>query len=265
MNDHDVIDNLAESDDCLFCSDHIEEAALGILEAEDQERFEHHLSGCSICRAELARLDTAVQLLPFAVNQIEPDAALKLRLHERFLQERDAEPMRIPSPRKSVSRNRNRKAPSRPMWTFGSVFAGFCVALAVIGLWNLLPSNESSTSMSGRNFQVYAMQSSDDQSGGHIGADPDSKDGTMMAWNLDPSEKHEIWCVDHEDNRWKVDDLVVADSGSAMQTVTFPKEISTYKQIYVMRNDGTQELSVAPNQAINGDEPAPSESTPAGD
>lgn len=264
MNEPDF-DNLIESDDCLFCSEHMEEAALGVLEAEDEERFEHHLSSCSICRAELARLDAAVQYLPFVVNQAEPDVALKSNLQARFAEAREKEPARIPSPRKPESRNRTRKTPGRPMWTFGSVFAGFCVALAVIGLWNLLPNNGDNPSISGRNFQVYAMQSSDEQTGGHIGADPDGKDGTMMAWNLDPNEKHEIWCVDHEDNRWKVDDLIVAESGSVMQTVTFPKEISTYKQIYVAKNDGTEELSVAPPQSINGDEPAPTVATPSGE
>ncbi|MCA9834991.1 MAG: hypothetical protein KC435_13645 [Thermomicrobiales bacterium] len=266
MND-DIIHNQSDIDaeDCLFCAEHMEEAALGILECDDRERFEYHLTRCSICRAELTRLDNAVQLLPLTIPLESPSDDLKAKLQHRFLTAQGEEHVSIPSPRKPEQRKQARFAPGRPLWTISTFVSGLCVALAVIGLWTLLPSDNTSRTTVGQDFQVYAMSSSDSTSAGHIGADLDAKDGTVMAWNLDPSTTHEIWCVDSDDNKWKVDDLIVAESGAAMQTVTFPEEIGSYKQIYVARNDGTEELTVTPNRTVNGDEPATKESTPTGE
>lgn len=262
--------NHTDTDDCLFCVEHFDEAALGILESFDQDRFEHHMTRCSICRSELARLDAAVQLLPIGVAQESPGENIKASLNARFAAAKAESAASIPSPRKAASRKAGLNKPSRfsmgqPIWTIGSVFAGLCVALAVISLWNLLLQDNQNPDNDTSNFQVYAMESSNQDSGGHIGADMETKDGTMMAWNLDPNSKHEIWCVDGENNKWKVDDLVVTDSGSVMQTVSFPDEIGTYKQIYVARNDGTEELTITPNRTVNGDEPVPSASTPGAD
>lgn len=266
MND-DIIHNLADTDadDCLFCAEHMEEAALGILEPEDRERFEHHLTQCSICLGELAQLDSAVQLLPLTIPLESPSDELKARLQHRFLTAQAEEPASTPSPRKPEQRQKARFAPGQPLWTISTFISGLCVAMAVIGLWTLLPSGDDTNVSIGRDFQVYAMSSSDSTSVGHIGADLDKKDGTLMAWNLDPNTSHEIWCVDRDDNKWKVDELIVADTGAAMQTVTFPDEIGSYKQIYVARHDGTEELTVTPNRAVNGDEPASGESTPTGE
>ena len=266
MNDDNAYNHSdSDTDDCLFCVEHMEEAALGILECDDRERFEYHLTRCAICRAELAALDRTVQMLPLAIAQQSPSAGTKEKLQQRFLAAQAADAAPVMSPRSPQSRQTSpRSKPNRPLRSFSTLAAGLCVALAVIALWYVLPGDDESRRATNQNFQVFAMESSDSTSGGHIGADMDSTDGTMMAWNLDPAQTHEVWCVDHENNKLKVGELDVMESGAAMQTVSFPEEIGTYKQIYVARNDGTEELTITPNRAVNGDEPAPASATPTG-
>jgi hypothetical protein len=138
----------------------------------------------------------------------------------------------------------------------GSLFAALSIALVALIGWNLLPIGSSDGSMPQGQIRVLAMESSSEGAGGHIGADPEQKDGMVIAWNLDPAEKHEVWCVNRDGVKTMVGELEVAQSGSVMQTVSFPEAVGAYDQIYVARNDGTEELSVAPNKLRNSEIPA---------
>jgi anti-sigma-K factor RskA len=53
---------------------------LGALEPEECERFETHLSGCPVCRADVDELRVAVDALPVSVAPVRPPAALKDRI-----------------------------------------------------------------------------------------------------------------------------------------------------------------------------------------
>lgn len=245
--------NQSQHDDCLFCMDHLYEAALGILEAEDRDRFEHHLAGCDFCRGELAELDETVKLLPFSVDQVAPRPEVKGKLLDRLGAE-----SRTPAATSTLPVKRTRKpAPSpvgarRPLWAFGSVFAGLAVALVVIGLWNFLPIGSDDGTPQGQ-MSVLAMEKSDcpdchEETRAHIGANLETSDGMVVAWNLDPNEKYEVWCVNRDGKRTMVGELIVDDSGGAMQNMQFPESVGEYDQIYVARNDGTEELTVAPNK-----------------
>ncbi len=261
--------NPIESDDCLFCFDHLDEAALGILEPDDRERFEHHLARCRICRAELTNLDSVLQYLPFSCEVVPPSPEMKTNLQQRFAEAVRAEDAaKDTKPTQPPVRSR-RLSVGRTSWTYGSVFAGLCVALAVIALWNVLPFDTASPVSTRGNMQVYAMQPTcedcDSASGGHIGADPDAKDGTVMAWNLDPNQTHEVWCVEHDGRKTKIGELDVAESGSVVQTLSFPDAVGAYQQIYVSRNDGTQELSVTPSRDDTAEPTVPVQSSPATD
>ena len=138
----------------------------------------------------------------------------------------------------------------------GSVFAAMSIALIALAAWNLLPIGTSDGSMPQGQIRVLAMESSSEGTGGHIGADPEEKDGMVIAWNLDPTQKHEVWCVNRDGVKTMVGELDVAQSGSVMQTVSFPEAVGAYDQIYVARNDGTEELTVAPNKLRNSDIPS---------
>lgn len=250
-----------EQDDCLFCQDHLEEAALRILEPEDQQRMECHLVRCQICRAELAEMEQALQSLAYSVEQIDPPANAKQKLMARFEAERDQ-----PAPDKhapvgtTTPKPKPRSAmriPRHLPWSYGGLFAGLAVALLVVGMWSFLPFNASNGDLPGGQIEVMAMETTcpdcHHETGGQIGADPKQNDGLVVAWNLDPQRKHEVWCVNKQGHHTKVSDLQVGESGSVMQTVSFPDAVGGYQQIYVIRDDGAEELTVVPGNGRDDD------------
>lgn len=241
--------NHSDSDDCLFCMQYLDDAALRILEPEVRARVERHLARCSMCRDELAQIERAVLPLAYAVDTTDPQPDARLKLMAAFTAERNQQPTPLQTPVPAPSR------PSRPRsrhlpWSYGSVFAGLAVALLVVGLWNFLPFDRDTNRLPGGQFQVMAMDTTcpdcHEETGGQIGADPQEKDGLVVAWNLDPQRKHEVWCVNRGGKHTKIGDLEVKETGSVMQTVSFPDTVGEYEQIYIIRDDGAQELTVTP-------------------
>jgi anti-sigma-K factor RskA len=86
---------------------------LGALDAAETAAFEDHLAGCERCRAELRWLAPAVDVLPAAVEQLEPPPALR----GRILGAIEAEGGRAPARR---STDRDAAAPSTPRDARGS-------------------------------------------------------------------------------------------------------------------------------------------------
>lgn len=253
-----------ETDDCMFCQEHLEEAAMRTLESEVQQRMECHLVRCPMCRAELAQIEKSLQLLAYSVEQNTPQPDAKQKLLARFEAEREqpsAAPVTTTTPR-STSRAR---LPLRSPWSYGGAFAGLMVALLVIGVWSFFPFEGSNGDLPRGQIQVMAMENTcedcGDSTGGQIGADPKEKDGLVVAWNLDPKRKHEVWCVNRDGRHTKVSDLNVAETGSVMQTVSFPDAVGGYHKIYVIRDDGAEELTVVPGS--NGDDGEDHSSDPA--
>ncbi len=248
-----------EPDDCLFCQEHLEEAAMRSLEPGDQQRMESHLARCPICRAELAQIEQSLQLLAYSVEHIDPPASAKQGLMARFEAERDEPEVRKPALASSFNQKPGRTPRfSRQMpWSFGGLVAGLAVAILVVGMWSFLPFNGSNGDLPTGQIEVMAMETTcpdcHDETGGHIGADPKEKDGIFVAWNLDPQRKHEVWCVNKQGQHTKVSDLKVGQTGSVMQTVSFPDTVGDYQQIYVIRDDGAEELTVVPGKGSQDD------------
>lgn len=247
-----------EHDECLFCHEHLEEAAMRNLGPEDQQRMEYHLARCPMCRAELAQIEQSLQQLAYSVEQIEPSATAKQNLMARFEVEREQTESLHPAPvlPAAPTPKRTSRFPRQIPWSYGGLFAGLAVALLVVGMWSLLPFNGSNSDLPGGQIEVMAMENTcpdcENATGGQIGADPEENDGLVMAWNLDPQRKHEVWCVNRDGHHTKVGDLQVGDSGSVMQTVSFPDAVGGYQQIYVIRDDGAQELTVIPGNGRPG-------------
>lgn len=250
----------SDIDDCMFCLEHLEEAAMRTLEPDVQQRMECHLARCPMCRAELAHIEKTLQLLAYSVDQIEPRPEAKRNLLARFEAERDQpaaeKPIAATAP--TPKPNPRYRTPRTMPWSYGGVFAGFCVALLILGAWNFLPLDRSDNGLPRGQIQVMAMdltcEDCHEETGGQIGADPNEKDGLVVAWNLDPQRKHEVWCVNRDGLHTKVSDLDVAETGSVMQTVSFPDAVGGYQQIYVIRDDGAEELSVVPGNSREDDD-----------
>lgn len=245
-----------------------------VLDPEIQQRMEHHLARCRMCREDLAQIEESLLMLAHGVDQVDPSASAKSGLMARFEAERDQ-----PKPRRSVASSTTTRVPvaanvpSQPQprvpRSFGVIFAGLCVALLLIGAWNFLPVTQSGGDLPRGQIEVMAMENTcpdcPHETGGQLGADPTQKDGLVVAWNLDPGRKHEVWCVNREGKHTKVGDLDVTETGSVMQTISFPDEVGGYHKIYVIRDDGAEELAVAPAgiRDDNDDEPTPDPDTPA--
>lgn len=254
-----------DSDDCLFCMQYLDDAAMRILESDVRARVESHLVRCSMCRDELSQIERSILPLAYSVDSTEPDPSARQNLMAAFTSERDRpQPLVVPAvtPSPRSPRKRSRYLP----WSYGSVFAGLAVALLVVGLWSFLPLDRENNGLPGGQIQVMAMDTTcldcHEETGGQIGADPEEKDGLVVAWNLDPQRKHEVWCVNSVGKHTKVGDLEVKNTGSVMQTVSFPDAVGGYEQIYIVRDDGAQELTVTPGSSRNdpensGDVPTP--------
>lgn len=256
-----------ETDDCLFCTEHLDEAAMRILEPDDQERVESHLARCLMCRDELAMIERSLLPLAYAVDDEAPEPSAKQALMAAVAAEskqtrtNSAPPSKTSTPLQKQSRRTPRYLP----WSYGGIFAGLAVALLVAGLWSFMPFDRDSNRLPGGQIQVMAMDLTcpdcHEETGGQIGADPESKDGMVVAWNLDPQRKHEVWCVNSAGKHTKIGDLKVANTGSVIQTMSFPDSVGEYQEIYVIRDDGAQELTVAPG--TNRDQIDESDNNPA--
>lgn len=257
---------IPQNDDCLFCQDHLEEAALGILEADDRVRVEHHLAGCPICRAELAELEQNLPALAFVLPDDAPRPQVKDQLLARMTAEQDRVATKAAVPTSAPVRTRKPARRSPLPWSYGAVFAGLAVALLAIGIWSLLPFERPGSDLPRGQIQVMAMELTCDDCdadvGGQLGADPSEPEALVVAWNLDPDHSHEVWCVTTDGRPTKVEDLHVADTGSVMQTVQFPDDVGDCEEIYVARDDGALELSVVPAEATESDDSDPAIATP---
>lgn len=228
--------------DCDYCQDRLEEAALSLLEPDDYDAFESHLARCPDCQRDLEDMKRVVNLLPYACDEAEPSADIFARIESRLQQEpaQPLQPLASPAARSPLA---------RPWFT---AIAAAAIVLAVLSLFNFWPGDSGDSNLTGSNVQVMAMardcdgEDCDEDTGGHIGADLETQDGVVIAWNLNPEDKHEVWCLKRDGSRVLVSSLTVGSNGSVVQTVQFPEAVGSYDQIYVVRQDGTRELSVEP-------------------
>jgi anti-sigma-K factor RskA len=107
---------------------------LGALPDGEAARYAEHLHDCETCRAEVARLQTVVDVLPLAAPAADPPPALKGRIME--IVEREAELLRAAGPDADRAR---RPAPERRGWWAGLlarpwIAAAGATALLAIGV-----------------------------------------------------------------------------------------------------------------------------------
>src|SRR5699024_10453532 len=136
------------------------------------------------------------------------------------------------------------------------IIAPLAICLIVLSAWTNSLSNEvddlretntpevASTDVpatSPYDLQLYEFRPacencSQNQASGQLGGNPDGNVGVIVAWNLDPNETHQIWCVNRQGERLLITDLNV-ENGNVFQSVNFPDAIGGYEQIYVARHD----------------------------
>jgi len=95
---------------------------LGALPADERVLFEQHLSTCDECQRELRALGAVVNILPYALPQIDPPAALR----SRVLAAVGAETSRVAAPPMS---------PRRPFATAAWLSAAAALVMALVLGW----------------------------------------------------------------------------------------------------------------------------------
>lgn len=294
MTDHTSDTNRAPRpfhEDCAVVQDNLEAAALDILEPADRARVQRHLELCGRCRRDVTDLRAVASMLPLVSEPAAPSPHVKSRVLQRVAQDRAPVLRRFPENPWVPDERPAEAPPSTPadvgsgggspwrVWMMSAIVAPLTIALIVLGAWTNRLQHDldaarsdtgdtaaaiaSTTGTSG--LRLYEMQPTcpecdDTPATGHLGGDPTQNVGILVAWNLTPGERHEVWCENRDGSLIRVSDVEVAQTGQVLQTVNFPDAIGGYSRIYVTSTDGTEEMRVALNE-----DPPPTDSTPSSD
>lgn len=124
---------------------------LDALEPEERVSFESHLRTCESCRLEVAELRAVVDVLPLAVDTVEPPSALKGRIIDAITDEGQARPVLTALPGGVPARERVR----RPRITRFEAALGLVAAVIIagLGIWNAQLQNQINGQKNGVAYQ----------------------------------------------------------------------------------------------------------------
>jgi hypothetical protein len=296
MTDHKPTPHRATSplrEDCAFVRENLEAEALDILEPAAHARVQRHLQFCGPCRRALADLHAVTDLLPLLSEPATPSPMAKARLFQRVANESEFGPRLVTMGNPWAAKPEDNTLPSSTAapaaggggnpgwqsWLMTAMVAPLAVAIIVLAAWANSLQNDLDSARSGERdavaeiaadrsanqMRLYSLEPScpdcdESPASGHLGGNPEDNVGILVAWNLNPDDKHEVWCEDRDGKLIRVSDLQVEQSGQVFQTLNFPDAIGGYTTIYVTRDDGTEEMRVALHEDAAGDDVA----TPSG-
>jgi anti-sigma-K factor RskA len=112
--------------------------ALDALEGDELEAFEAHLPACASCRAEVAELRQVVDVLPLAVERVEPPVDLRARILRDATGDGPHALAVLPGGRDDPSRaTRARRFPQLDQRTTLFALAAAAVLVLALGVWNV--------------------------------------------------------------------------------------------------------------------------------
>lgn len=148
-------------------------------------------------------------------------------------------------------------------WAAPAFIAPLVIALILVSAWGIGQHNRAAemerqlavpaiaangTTSGGSAMRLYTTRPAcaDCAGSGQLGADPSKNKAVLLAWDLNPAEKHEVWCV-HDDGKSNlVATLQVNANGQVMQNLEFSQPISGYREIRIVRHkDSLPELIIA--------------------
>ena len=267
--------------DCTFVRDNLDAYVLGALSDTEASQITRHLDSCDDCRQQYMEALHVTMLLPLLAEQVDPPASSKSRLLDRI-----ASTPATPHPKPAMIGNpwdtASAPAPAEPVpgkqgnipwqrWIAPALVAPLAICLIILSAWTHSLQNEvehlRSQGTSGvistetSNTLAYDMQlyqftpacedCEEQQASGQLGANPNGNVGVVVAWNLDPNEKHQVWCIDSQGEKTMVSNLEVEYTGNVFQTVNFPQPLGGYQQIYVARHDGSDDPDAELMVAVN--------------
>lgn len=236
--------------------------SLGALEPAEKTAVDRHIADCDACRDEAEALARVASMLPLALQPIRPSDDVKRKLMSRIADDQMSTNMpneRVRVPLKTGDPTGHSQARKSFHWS-QMLVAPLAIALLVMSLWAFelkgqvneqedASSTRQTASMLPEGFQAFSMQSECEtcNSTGKLLADPAKADALMVAWNLDPSEVHEVWCEESDGERVLVASFEVSENGDIVQPLVFDQPIAGYSKIYVTNADGeTVEIRMDP-------------------
>jgi len=148
-------------------------------------------------------------------------------------------------------------------WAAPAFIAPLVIALILVSAWGIGQHNRAAemerqlavpaiaangTANGGSAMRLYTTRPAcaDCAGSGQLGADPSKNKAVLLAWDLNPAEKHEVWCVHDDGESNLVATLQVNANGQVMQNLEFSQPISGYREIRIVRHkDSLPELIIA--------------------
>ena len=271
--------------ECLYAQENMEGFVLAALDPSDQSRVANHVRWCDDCRPFHTGMKHVVDMLPFATTSaVLPSPATRVTLLDRVQHSgspdaaasgahanASARPAVVPfasrDPFPGVNADVQQASASEQSrsgwarWVPTAVIAPLLVALIVVSAWGIGQRNQV-----GEMQQQLAAQSNANftkngpatrlfttrpacpscTGSGQLGADPADNKAFLLAWDLNPAEQHEIWCVHPDGKSNLVAVLNVNQKGQVMQNLEFSQPISGYREIRIVRHDdASPELIIA--------------------
>ncbi len=255
MNDHRHVSPQPQPNwTCDHVREELEGWALGALDAAETRAVERHLAFCAECRGEGVAIRDIASLLPLSLAPVNPSAAAKRSLMLRIAEEQmGAAGIAEPPQGSSAGPSAQEQPSGRTSYNWSQLLvAPLAIALLVMTLWSFELKDQVNdqgggdgrssalTALLPDGFQTFSMHSecAKCQSTGKLLADPEKADALMVAWNLDPTQVHQVWCEEGDGSRVLVASLQVGEDGEVVQPLVFDQPISGYARIYVMSRNG---------------------------
>lgn len=251
--------------DCAFVEEHAEAFVLRALDLSDQQRVALHLRWCERCREITSGYVAIPRLLAESAPLADgPSPAVRVRLMERITSPQaqsetesraDDAAVRAPgaSPAKAAA-NRLTVWQRRILPVAAAVLT---VAFLLVSAWGIGLQNEieglraqagepmtfSGQPLSSPRFFTTKPACTGCTGLAQLGADPGKSTAVLMAWGLDPTQTHEVWCMHENGESNRVAVLDVNRKGEVMQTLTFSQPIAGYLEIRIVKqHDASPEL-----------------------
>ena len=161
--------------------------ALGILEEEDLRAVDRHVSGCPVCRDEVAQLREAAANLAFVSPQMEPPARLKRQIMDRVSP--------VQAPRRSGLSQWLRNL--QPAWGVAALAMIALLVLSNLVLWQQVRTLTDRTPQSFQVASLTGLGSGTDSHGVMI-VTQSGRFGTLVVDklpDLGADQQYQLWLI----------------------------------------------------------------------
>jgi len=201
--------------------------ALGILDSDENNLVESHLSICKSCRAELALYAGVVDSLPLGMVEAQPPPELKNLLMTR-IQNNQPNNLRSRQPswwKKSYLVLQH----SAPIWGMLSLIAVLILLISNFVFWQRLNELEASSQKTMTTIELDGTEFSPDSTGLLV-ISMDGSHGVVVVDDLpvlDDSQQYQLWLI-KDGQRTSGGVFSVDESGYGIKYISSPEPLNSY-------------------------------------